>query len=109
MTSSPRSQWLCNKCREIKSDGGGATNPKTKAQGPRCVLCPVRHGAMKPCDPKTAVTSAGEPSKKQEFVHLFCSQWIPETFIKAEDTTRMEPVQVSSLVEWLLSAMCFPY
>ena len=48
---------------------------------------------MKPIHPKCCITSTGEPSKKQEFVHLFCSQWIPETFIRAEDTAKMEPVQ----------------
>jgi hypothetical protein len=79
----PEGQWLCNKCQEKERTGRQVS----------CVLCPVRHGAMKPIHPKCCITSNGEPSKKQEFVHLFCSQWIPETFIKAEDTAKMEPVQ----------------
>ena len=83
----PEGQWLCNKCKEMKAKG------LTAKQAPSCVLCPVRQGAMKPANPRTCITATGEPSKKQEFVHLFCSQWIPETYIKAEDTNKMEPVQ----------------
>ena len=79
----PKGPWLCNKCLEKKNTGREVS----------CVLCPVRNGALKPMNPKKCVTCTGEPSKKQEYVHLFCSQWIPETFIKAEDTARMEPVQ----------------
>lgn len=83
----PKGEWLCNKCAEMKKRG------LTEKQAPSCVLCPVRHGALKPANPKTCITCTGEPSKRQEYVHLFCSQWIPETFIGAEDTHKMEPVQ----------------
>ena len=52
---------------------------------PQCAFCPVKGGALKPA----AVAPGAEP----QWVHLFCSQWIPETYIKSGDTERMEPVQ----------------
>ena len=70
----PSGEWLCRRCEE------GLT-PK---QG-ECILCPRAGGALKPC--------AGLVSGKKVWVHLFCSQWIPETYIKPEDTEAMEPVQ----------------
>ena len=51
----------------------------------QCAFCPVKGGALKPA----AVAPGAEP----QWVHLFCSQWIPETYIKSGDTERMEPVQ----------------
>lgn len=79
----PAGPWICRKC-SIKEESGKQM---------KCVLCPVQRGAMKPVHPNSCVTCTGKPSKEQQWVHLFCSQWIPETFIRAEDTVKMEPVQ----------------
>ena len=81
--SVPEGPWLCRKCAIRKEKGKQVT----------CVLCPVRHGALKPIHPNSCVTASGEKSNQQEWIHLFCSQWIPETYIRAEDTVNMEPVQ----------------
>lgn len=70
----PSGEWLCRRCEEGRA-------PK---QG-ECILCPRAGGALKPC--------ADLVGGKKVWVHLFCSQWIPETFIKPEDTEAMEPVQ----------------
>ena len=76
----PEGPWLCNKCKEKERTG----------IVPKCMLCPVRNGAMKPVNPSRG---SGGGGGGRDFVHLFCSQWIPETFIRAEDTAKMEPVQ----------------
>ena len=72
----PEGAWLCRAC-EAKKAGRAA---------PSCALCPVKGGAMKP-----AVGSS--PGAPPLWVHLFCSQWIPETYIRPQDTGAMEPVQ----------------
>ena len=72
----PEGTWLCRAC-EAKKAGRPA---------PTCALCPVKGGAMKP-----AVGSS--PGAPPLWVHLFCSQWIPETYIRPQDTGAMEPVQ----------------
>ncbi|EMS62500.1 Histone-lysine N-methyltransferase ATX2 [Triticum urartu] len=58
--------WLCNLCR-----------PGAPRVSPRCCLCPVTGGAMKP-------TTDGR------WAHLACAIWIPETCLK--DVKRMEPI-----------------
>ncbi|KAG6667557.1 hypothetical protein CIPAW_01G108600 [Carya illinoinensis] len=75
--------WLCNLCRP------GAPNP------PRCCLCPVIGGAMKP-------TTDGR------WAHLACAIWIPETCLS--DIKRMEPIDGLSRINkdrWkLLCSIC---
>ncbi|KAI3890806.1 hypothetical protein MKX03_007419 [Papaver bracteatum] len=58
--------WLCNLCR-----------PGAPEFPPRCCLCPVVGGAMKP-------TADGR------WAHLACAIWIPETCLS--DIKRMEPI-----------------
>ncbi|KAF8651034.1 hypothetical protein HU200_063638 [Digitaria exilis] len=58
--------WLCNLCR-----------PGAPRISPKCCLCPVTGGAMKP-------TTDGR------WAHLACAIWIPETCLK--DVKRMEPI-----------------
>ncbi|PWZ14949.1 Histone-lysine N-methyltransferase TRX1 [Zea mays] len=58
--------WLCNLCR-----------PGAPRVSPKCCLCPVTGGAMKP-------TTDGR------WAHLACAIWIPETCLK--DVKRMEPI-----------------
>ncbi|CAL5090627.1 unnamed protein product [Urochloa decumbens] len=58
--------WLCNLCR-----------PGAPRMSPKCCLCPVTGGAMKP-------TTDGR------WAHLACAIWIPETCLK--DVKRMEPI-----------------
>ncbi|CAN8247651.1 unnamed protein product [Cochlearia groenlandica] len=58
--------WLCNLCR-----------PGAPVIPPRCCLCPVVGGIMKP-------TTDGR------WAHLACAMWIPETCLS--DVKKMEPV-----------------
>ncbi|KAM0876993.1 hypothetical protein ACQ4PT_035781 [Festuca glaucescens] len=76
--------WLCNLCR-----------PGAPRLSPRCCLCPVTGGAMKP-------TTDGH------WAHLACAIWIPETCLK--DVKRMEPIDGLSKINkdrWkLLCSIC---
>ncbi|CAA7026483.1 unnamed protein product [Microthlaspi erraticum] len=76
--------WLCNLCRP-----GALDIP------PRCCLCPVVGGAMKP-------TSDGR------WAHLACAIWIPETCLS--DVKKMEPIDGVNKVNkdrWkLLCSIC---
>ncbi|KAG8060907.1 hypothetical protein GUJ93_ZPchr0002g25677 [Zizania palustris] len=76
--------WLCNLCR-----------PEAPRVPPRCCLCPVTGGAMKP-------TTDGR------WAHLACAIWIPETCLK--DVKRMEPIDGLSRINkdrWkLLCSIC---
>ncbi|OWM70979.1 hypothetical protein CDL15_Pgr013160 [Punica granatum] len=76
--------WFCNLCRP------GAPSP-----APRCCLCPVVGGAMKP-------TTDGC------WAHLACAMWIPETCLS--DVKRMEPIDGISGIHkdrWkLLCSIC---
>ncbi|XP_052167696.1 histone-lysine N-methyltransferase TRX1 [Oryza glaberrima] len=76
--------WLCNLCR-----------PEAPRVSPRCSLCPVTGGAMKP-------TTDGR------WAHLACAIWIPETCLK--DVKRMEPIDGLSRINkdrWkLLCSIC---
>ena len=65
----PTGDWNCKACVFKKK------NPSKRA--PQCCLCPTPGGALKP-------TGNGK------WCHLFCSQWMPETFI--DDIKTMEPV-----------------
>ncbi|KAK7311584.1 hypothetical protein RJT34_09826 [Clitoria ternatea] len=67
--------WLCSWC-ERKGDVDESKNP--------CVLCPKKGGALKP------VSSSKEVAGPLQFVHLFCSLWMPEVYI--DDLKKMEPV-----------------
>ncbi|XP_020247221.1 histone-lysine N-methyltransferase TRX1-like [Asparagus officinalis] len=58
--------WFCNLCR-----------PGAPKSPPRCCLCPVTGGALKP-------TTDGR------WAHLACAIWIPETCLV--DVKRMEPI-----------------
>ncbi|GER40803.1 histone-lysine N-methyltransferase ATX1 [Striga asiatica] len=58
--------WLCNLCR-----------PGAPESPPRCCLCPIVGGAMKP-------TTDGR------WAHLACAIWIPETCLF--DVKKMEPI-----------------
>lgn len=76
--------WLCNLCR-----------PGAPRVSPRCCLCPVTGGAMKP-------TTDGR------WAHLACAIWIPETCLK--DVKRMEPIDGLSRINkdrWkLICSIC---
>ncbi|XP_062199062.1 histone-lysine N-methyltransferase TRX1-like isoform X2 [Phragmites australis] len=76
--------WLCNLCR-----------PGAPRVSPRCCLCPVTGGAMKP-------TTDGR------WAHLACAIWIPETCL--QDVKRMEPIDGLSRINkdrWkLLCSIC---
>ncbi|CAG7867523.1 unnamed protein product [Brassica rapa] len=76
--------WLCNLCRP-----GAVDIP------PRCCLCPVVGGAMKP-------TTDGR------WAHLACAIWIPETCLS--DVKKMEPIDGVNKVNkdrWkLLCSIC---
>ncbi|KAJ0241475.1 PHD finger family protein [Hirschfeldia incana] len=67
--------WMCSWC-EMENGGNGSDRP--------CLLCPKKGGILKPVLSKTE--NGGPP----EFVHLFCSLWMPEVYI--EDLNKMEPI-----------------
>ncbi|KAJ6391591.1 hypothetical protein OIU77_025546 [Salix suchowensis] len=67
--------WLCSWCKQ-KSDENNIIMQS-------CLLCPKEGGAMKPVNVENGRSNL-------EFVHLFCSQWMPEVYI--EDLMKMEPV-----------------
>ncbi|CAA7015002.1 unnamed protein product [Microthlaspi erraticum] len=76
--------WLCNLCR-----------PDAPDIPPRCCICPVVGGAMKP-------TTDGR------WAHLACAIWIPETCLS--DVKKMEPIDGVNKVNkdrWkLLCSIC---
>jgi len=72
----PSGPWNCAACLHKKETG----------REPACAICPVRGGALKPCAPENGRV---EP----EWVHLFCSQWTPETYVDKANLERMEPVE----------------
>lgn len=78
----PEGQWLCAWCsRKILRKAEGGTS--------ECVLCPLRGGAVKPVG---EVDSKGNLIRKGvKFAHLFCSQWVPETYIGNMEA--MEPIR----------------
>ncbi|CAJ1974169.1 unnamed protein product [Sphenostylis stenocarpa] len=67
--------WLCTWCKQM-GDVDESVNP--------CVLCPKKGGALKP------VNSSEEGAGSVQFVHLFCSLWMPEVYV--DDLKKMEPV-----------------
>lgn len=79
----PDGQWLCSWC-SYRKDTLGESLP---SQLPECVLCPVKGGAVKPV---AAEQTSNANSVNSGFAHLFCCQWIPETFI--HDIEMMEPI-----------------
>ncbi|XP_011011925.1 PREDICTED: uncharacterized protein LOC105116326 isoform X2 [Populus euphratica] len=82
--------WLCSWCKQ-KSDGNDLAKQS-------CVLCPKQGGALKPVD-------VDNGKSVLDFVHLFCSQWMPEVYI--EDLAKMEPiVNVSGIKETRRKLVC---
>ena len=77
----PEGQWLCVLCQV-------AGSPQAPPDLP-CVLCPIRGGAVKPVAPPVATAKSQLP-RPPLYAHLFCAQWIPDTYI--EDTVAMEPI-----------------
>ncbi|CAK9262058.1 unnamed protein product [Sphagnum jensenii] len=78
----PEGQWLCSWCsRKVmrKADN----DPR------ECVLCPGRGGALKPV--AEAESKGGVSKKGMKFAHLFCCQWVPETYIGNMEA--MEPIR----------------
>ncbi|XP_027362202.1 uncharacterized protein LOC113869883 isoform X2 [Abrus precatorius] len=67
--------WLCSWCKQ-KGHVKESVNP--------CVLCPKKGGALKP------VNNSVEDAVAVQFVHLFCSLWMPEAHV--DDLKKMEPV-----------------
>ncbi|KAB5568646.1 hypothetical protein DKX38_002439 [Salix brachista] len=82
--------WLCSWCKQ-KSDENNIIKQS-------CVLCPKEGGAMKPVNVENGRSNL-------EFVHLFCSQWMPEVYI--EDLMKMEPVMnVGGIKEKRRKSVC---
>ncbi|CAI0447743.1 unnamed protein product [Linum tenue] len=81
--------WLCTRCK-LNIDKEMGKQP--------CVLCPKQGGASKPVADKNG-------SSEAEFVHLFCSIWMPEVYV--EDLTKMEPIMnVSGIKETHKKLVC---
>ncbi|CAL5202912.1 unnamed protein product [Lathyrus oleraceus] len=67
--------WLCSWCKQ-KGDVDDSVSP--------CVLCSKKGGALKP------VSGVDKGVESSQFVHLYCSLWMPEVYI--DDLKKMEPV-----------------
>jgi hypothetical protein len=78
----PEGQWLCSWCswKALK---------KAESSTSECVLCPSKGGALKPVVEVDSKETVGRKGTK--FAHLFCSQWVPETFIGNMEV--MEPIR----------------
>lgn len=72
--------WLCSWCKHCRETG-------TELYSTPCCLCPSSGGALKPVAKDTAERKS---TVSGSFVHLFCSQWMPEVYV--EDTRKMEPI-----------------
>ncbi|KAF9601388.1 hypothetical protein IFM89_019241 [Coptis chinensis] len=72
--------WLCSWCQYCSENG-------VELISTPCLLCPKAGGALKPVASGNAGSKSSVPVK---FVHLFCSQWMPEVYV--EDTRKMEPI-----------------
>ncbi|CAN1188493.1 Protein Jade-1 [Linum perenne] len=81
--------WLCSKCMKNTEDKDLVKRP--------CLLCPKQGGASKPV--------GNSDTSEAEFVHLFCSVWMPEVYV--EDLTKMEPiVNLSSIKDIHKKLVC---
>eukprot|EP01018_Ginkgo_biloba_P030103 Gb_12353 [translate_table: standard] len=114
----PDGQWLCSWCsymsRSLRKgsagSGSGSSRHKTSNGGlgsdaRPCILCPRHGGALKPI----AREALGrENNGYLQFAHLFCCQWVPETYI--ENTETMEPIKNTEGIKearWrLLCSLC---
>lgn len=69
--------WFCLRC--------SAPDPEAVL----CVLCPLKKGAMKPLATEGSSPGAGPPQgavlPPVQHAHLFCAQWVPETYIREGD------------------------
>ena len=81
----PKGDWFCRVCeggkkgKAAKEKGSGKKKPQASAKKKTCVVCDREGGALKPV--------AGS---RDRWCHLFCSNWMPELYIK--DLKTMEPV-----------------
>ena len=78
----PEGQWLCSWC-------SWKASTKAESSTAECVLCPSKGGAVKPVVEVDSKETVGREGTK--FAHLFCSQWVPETFIGNMEI--MEPIR----------------
>lgn len=97
----PDGQWLCSWCsyryrskrKSSGRDGNDSishkqSNSRVADNARPCILCPRSGGALKPV---CRVGSERENNGCLQFAHLFCCQWVPETYI--ENTETMEPIK----------------
>lgn len=78
----PEGQWLCSWC-------SWEALKKAESNTYDCVLCPSKWGALKPVAEVDSNETVGRTGTR--FAHLFCSQWVPETFIGNMEV--MEPIR----------------
>eukprot|EP00252_Welwitschia_mirabilis_P002941 TRINITY_DN12946_c0_g1_i2.p1 TRINITY_DN12946_c0_g1~~TRINITY_DN12946_c0_g1_i2.p1 ORF type:complete len:1402 (+),score=312.18 TRINITY_DN12946_c0_g1_i2:439-4644(+) len=96
-------KWLCSWCLhslesahancESTKDPSGQENSELIQNCRPCLLCPKSGGALKPV---IKATSDNENKEDLQFAHLFCCQWIPETYIEnaeyVESITNVEGI-----------------
>lgn len=78
----PDGAWFCSPCAAAQARGNGGASA-----GSTCLLCLRPGGALKPTS-----GGGGGPDKTAPdgWVHVFCANWTPETYV--EDTDHMEPI-----------------
>eukprot|EP00898_Chlorokybus_atmophyticus_P001841 jgi/Chlat1/2658/Chrsp178S02478 len=74
------SAWLCSACDHIVNQHNDAL---PESLHPRCCLCPIAGGAMK-------------PTTDSRWAHVACAMWIPETAF--EDVDKLEPITLVSTI-----------
>lgn len=99
----PNGEWLCSWCsyqsqfqsmdENLVRPGNSLVSPKQSNGGldndiRPCILCTRIGGALKPV---ASSSSDIDSNGNIQFAHLFCCQWVPETYIESAET--MEPIR----------------
>ncbi|RWW31731.1 hypothetical protein GW17_00003639 [Ensete ventricosum] len=83
----PEGVWLCAWCKHLETAGIVSKRDGDDLSSRPCLLCPQDGGALKTVRMDPSLSPSDDAAK---FVHLFCSLWTPDVYVK--DTWAMELV-----------------
>ncbi|CAL9777482.1 unnamed protein product [Musa acuminata subsp. burmannicoides] len=83
----PEGVWLCAWCKHLETAGIVSKRDGDDLSSRPCLLCPKDGGALKTVTMDPSLSPSDGAAK---FVHLFCSLWTPDIYVK--DTWAMELV-----------------